>query len=164
MSLATDLLAQAKHLATKEPQRPKQASLRRALSAAYYALFHLLTSDAARSHSPRVLRSRVKRAFDHAAMKEVCIGIAAGSPSGKLAGLFAPPISQDLRDVARAFVELQQLRHQADYDLDYVPNRADVLQKVLLTEQAFTKWSAVKRSPNGLAFMAALLFHRIWRG
>jgi len=37
MSLHADLLAQAEYLAKKEPKRPRQASLRRAISAAYYA-------------------------------------------------------------------------------------------------------------------------------
>lgn len=44
MSLPNELLAQARHLATKEPRRPRDASLRRSVSAAYYALFHLLTA------------------------------------------------------------------------------------------------------------------------
>ena len=48
MTLANDLLAQAKHLATKEPRRPRDASLRRAVSSAYYALFHLLTAEASK--------------------------------------------------------------------------------------------------------------------
>jgi len=48
MSLPHDLLAQARLLATKEPRRPKDASLRRAVSTAYYALFHLLTDEASR--------------------------------------------------------------------------------------------------------------------
>lgn len=43
-----NLLAQAKLLATKEQSRPKQASLRRSVSAAYYALFHLLVDASAR--------------------------------------------------------------------------------------------------------------------
>ena len=46
VSLPRDLLAQARLLATKESSRPKQASLRHAISAAYYALFHLLVTDA----------------------------------------------------------------------------------------------------------------------
>ena len=37
MSLHADLLAQAEHLAQLESGRPKQASLRRAISSAYYA-------------------------------------------------------------------------------------------------------------------------------
>ena len=46
--LHDDLLAQARHLATRERRRPKQASLRRAVSAAYYALFHYLIDDVVR--------------------------------------------------------------------------------------------------------------------
>lgn len=48
MSLHTDLLKQATILATREPRRPFQASLRRAASAAYYALFHLLVEEGTR--------------------------------------------------------------------------------------------------------------------
>ena len=42
MSLHADLLDQAEQLAQLDPRRPKQANLRRAISSAYYALFHLL--------------------------------------------------------------------------------------------------------------------------
>ncbi len=45
MAFADDLLEQAYHLANKDAQ-PTQASLRRAVSTAYYALFHLLIDDA----------------------------------------------------------------------------------------------------------------------
>jgi hypothetical protein len=38
MPYAHDLLEQAKHLANREKKRPRQASLRRAVSTAYYAL------------------------------------------------------------------------------------------------------------------------------
>jgi len=46
MSLAKDLLDQANRLARSEKSKPKQASLRRAVSTAYYALFHLLIAEA----------------------------------------------------------------------------------------------------------------------
>jgi len=46
MSFADDLLEQSYDLAHKEPANPKQASLRRAVSTAYYALFHLLIDEA----------------------------------------------------------------------------------------------------------------------
>ena len=52
MSLHDDLLGQARQLAAKEPKRPLQASLRRAVSASYYALFHLLVYHAARRMFP----------------------------------------------------------------------------------------------------------------
>ena len=47
MSLHSDLLDQAGVLVRLEPRKPRQASLRRAVSAAYYALFHLLSEEAA---------------------------------------------------------------------------------------------------------------------
>lgn len=40
--IADGLLEQAEHLLDVDPRKPKQASLRRAMSAAYYSLFHLL--------------------------------------------------------------------------------------------------------------------------
>ena len=46
MNLAEDLLEQANHLARREKGKPKQASLRRAVSTAYYAAFHLLVAEA----------------------------------------------------------------------------------------------------------------------
>jgi hypothetical protein len=45
VSLASDLLDQASTLAGLDPMKPKQASLRRAISAAYYSVFHLGTSE-----------------------------------------------------------------------------------------------------------------------
>ena len=48
VSLQRDLLAQAHQLARHEPKRPNQASLRRAVSTGYYAVFHLLVDAASR--------------------------------------------------------------------------------------------------------------------
>ena len=49
MAFPGDLLEQAKHLSKRERRKPKQASLRRAVSTAYYALFHLLIEEATRN-------------------------------------------------------------------------------------------------------------------
>jgi uncharacterized protein (UPF0332 family) len=45
VALHDDLLAQAEHLARVDKKKPKQANLRRAVSAAYYALFHPVASS-----------------------------------------------------------------------------------------------------------------------
>lgn len=70
MTLAKDFLSQARMLAHREPRRPKQASLRRAASAAYYALFHLLVDAASRQLASGTgsleLRHRVARVFSTA--------------------------------------------------------------------------------------------------
>lgn len=46
MSIHKDLLQQARLLAILDEKRPKQANLRRAISSAYYALFHYLIDEA----------------------------------------------------------------------------------------------------------------------
>ena len=88
MSLHGDLLEQAGRLARQEPRKPKQASLRRAVSAAYYALFHLLINEATRLFLSGVqreaLRLRLARAFRHSAMKHVSQAFARGQIPRKL--------------------------------------------------------------------------------
>ena len=73
-SLPEHLLEQARHLAKRERTRPRQASLRRALSTAYYALFHFLIAEAVRQIGPNLSEdnyNRVYRWFDHGAMQRV---------------------------------------------------------------------------------------------
>ncbi|WP_309722581.1 hypothetical protein [Armatimonas sp.] len=82
MSLAHDLLEQAEHLAKRERGRPKQASLRRAVSTAYYALFHLLLEDAALQAVPGSLaswRPIAGRAINHGDVRKVAAWFASGA-------------------------------------------------------------------------------------
>ena len=66
MSLPEDLLEQAVHLATLDARRPKQANLRRAVSTAYYALFHLLTAfwRQLRQRALQILGRHLQEALD----------------------------------------------------------------------------------------------------
>jgi len=73
MGLPEDLLEQAQFLAQREQRRPRQASLRRAVSTSYYAVFHLLSASSASQASPAVpvgLSDRVQRSLEHGSMKE----------------------------------------------------------------------------------------------
>lgn len=72
MPFPKDLLEQARHLANREPKRPKQASLRRAVSTAYYALFHLLSMETAKNWKRSAERFTVARMLDHTPMVKVC--------------------------------------------------------------------------------------------
>jgi len=72
MPFADDLLEQAYHLAKRERKHPKQASLRRAVSTAYYALFHLLIDEAVGNWGIVRQRSILARTFDHGKMRSVC--------------------------------------------------------------------------------------------
>ena len=74
MSHPTDLLEQAVALRDLDPRRPKQANLRRAISSAYYAVFHQLIEDAVALLLPArlaELRVQVERKFVHSTMKKV---------------------------------------------------------------------------------------------
>src|SRR5258708_38531835 len=111
MAFADDLLEQAQHLARREPKRPKQASLRRAISTAYYALFHLPTTSAVANWKRVGQRAGLARAFDHRRMRDASDRIASRQYIGQTA-----VVVTRLRAVAKAFTNLQQDRHAADYD------------------------------------------------
>jgi uncharacterized protein (UPF0332 family) len=166
MSLAMDLLKQSRLLANHESKRPRQASLRRAVSSAYYALFHQLVDAASRklvtAKSGLVIRQRVARVFGHAEMKKFCQTLAnwdQNQPPKHLKELLQLPPSQDLRTLANAFVELQQARHEADYDISRRFSRDDVLALIRTTELAVAAFERMDRKGEerqllllGLAF------------
>ena len=158
MSLPADLRAQARLLATKASRRPKQASLRRSVSASYYALFHLLVSEATRRLISRSdgdeLRNCLSRAFDHATMKTVARQFASRSISPKLKpGLNGQDLQDEIVSVAATFVDLQQHRHEADYDVGRVFTRPEVLDVISDAEVAFSDWKAVRNTVQGDAFL-----------
>ena len=74
MAFADDLLEQAYHLASREKENVSQASLRRAVSTAYFALFHLLIDEAVSNWAVERQRGAIGRTFEHKAMKNVCEG------------------------------------------------------------------------------------------
>ena len=70
MAYADDLLQLARDITSLHPNEAHQPSLRRALSTAYYALFHLLISDAVASCSDPKLRASLSRMFDHGPLRQ----------------------------------------------------------------------------------------------
>lgn len=154
------LLEQARHLVRREPKRPRQASLRRGVSTAYYALFHFLIDQACRSmlgggtrHRPA--RLILGRAFAHGTMAQAARPFNGGS----LPAWFnwTTPIPVLLRDIAKAFRELQQQRHRADYDLSQPFSRTQATECVRLAETAIAGWPAVRDEPAAQLFLACLL-------
>lgn len=141
MSYPDDLIEQARHLIGRHKRRPKQASLRRATSAAYYALFHELTTAAATravgTTAPASFAGAVARTFDHRVMRDASADFVKATPPAKLRRLLdGVPVPQDLRDLADAFVVLRVRRHAADYDLVRRLLKADTGQGVDLAEEA----------------------------
>ncbi len=169
MSLQRDLLAQARHLATRERKRPKQASLRRSVSASYYALFHLLVDSGAKRLVPgderQALRHVLRRAFIHSHMKEVAVQFAGGTLKDRLKPAIDPyPIQPELRDVAQTFVHLQEVRHLADYDVARTFTRSEVLGYQVEAQQAFIDWGTINKTLQADTFLVALLTYGHLRG
>lgn len=149
MSLSRDLLDAAIELYRITPET--QAALRRAVSTAYYALFHLIIETACENW-PQPQRSRVARQFEHKRMKDVSAD--AGNkrpaiPSTAQAGLVV---------VANTFVLLQQNRHTADYNLSVVLTPEEVALDILLVEDAFKTWSDIKGEQVVQDYLFSLLF------
>src|ERR1700691_2499675 len=120
MALHHDLLEQARHLAGREPTRPRPASLRRAISATHYALFHFLAAEGARLNAPARpdgLRAQVRRVFIHADMKSLCRQFAGRTAlSEHLRSIASLPLDPGLISIAATFVDQKNARHAADYD------------------------------------------------
>ena len=163
MSLHDDLLGQARHLLTFDKRKPRQANLRRAVLASYYALFHLLTGESAQRlgpSTPASLTPHIRRAFDHTTMRQVCRAIV--TPQSGLNQTFHLKVSADLRRVADAFGSLQDARHKADYDLSSNLTRNEADLKVQEAEDAFAAWKKVRNSDEANIFLVALLLRKEW--
>jgi hypothetical protein len=165
MPLAAELLAQAHILATTDSGIPSQANLRRAVSSAYYAVFHLLISEAVTvliPAQPRALRNRVTRSFQHAEMQKICLALASGNLFEKFGTLFGNGISVDLRTVVVRFSVLQQARHTADYDVGEVFTRSVALAHVDDARLAFASWDRIRNTEEATVFLTALAFGARW--
>lgn len=130
--LHRELLEQARHLATREPRRPRQASLRRAVSAAYYALFHALAAEFARAF-PTAVRPAAGRLLEHGPAVDIAGKIRDGQAVYAMGRTTCPGT---LRTVADDFIRLQKARANADYDVAFVFTRSDVLGHVQRAERA----------------------------
>lgn len=155
MAYHDDLLRQAIQLVHKEPRNPRQASLRRAVSTAYYALFHLLISEAVANWNRASLRAALGRAFDHGIMKAASNRIQDTRQfpfTGK-----APRVVAALRDVAKAFAQLQEKRHTADYDNTTFWTRTEALVQVKSAERVFDTWKSIRNEQIAQAYLVSLV-------
>jgi len=169
---SAELLAQAGVLARREPRRPKQASLRRSISASYYSLFHFLIEEATRltvgaAHNRAALRQFAGRAFVHSKMKSVCDEFTKASPKSDALKPFWPTLSvhgnADLETVAENFIDLQEARHDADYNLSRHFTRQDAATAADQAKDAIDAWNCLKVANEPLALLFALSL-MLWPG
>jgi hypothetical protein len=171
MSIAAQLLDQADHLLTGygKPGGPDQADLRRTISNAYYALFHMLVDDAVDALCPKAppeLMRHFRRAFVHTNMKAVCKqfgGRRVAGLSDTMKANFTDPIEAPIIVLSRLFVQLQTQRHLADYDTFDDVDIADAIENVNAAKSAWTSWRNMPPSNNKTAFLVSLLMEKHWK-
>ena len=151
----SELLRIARHLATggvgTGRGRPRQAELRRAVSAAYYALFHALATSNANtligaSAELRALPAwtQTYRALDHRLAKsQITRGLAG--------------FAVEIQTFGRTFSAIQELRRRADYDPDASFTRAATIFTIDRAEAAIRDFEAASRTQRS-AFAAHVLF------
>jgi hypothetical protein len=171
-SLSIDLLAQAGMLARREPRRPKEASLRRSISSSYYALFHHLVEECTRlavgtAHNRARFRQFAGRAFVHGKMKAVCEEFAKTNPRNELLKPFWPSLNVsvniEVRTIAENFIDLQEQRHAADYDLSRHFTRLEATTAVDQAKEAIDAWRILKTSNPDISLLFALSL-MLWPG
>ena len=132
-----DLIRIAKQLASGavggRRGRPRQTELRRAVSAAYYALFHALALSCANLLSgtdrSRPSWEQIYRGLEHGHARNQC---------NDQSGMTAFPV--DIRYFGRRFVYTQGLRQHADYLPDASYSRRWVMQLIDETETALSSF------------------------
>lgn len=178
MNLHHALLEQAQHLVRREQRRPRQASLRRAISTAYYALFHLLVFEAVRVLMGSAIKdvrfqARLQRSFVHRQLREISRAFTFPGPSAKsqpprlpaevedfVKSIATPP--PDLIIVAEAVVDLYDARQEADYDIEPRYTRQEAADLVDAAARAFQAWDRVRSDPVARVYLISLLLATKW--
>ena len=147
-----DLIETARGLTELSARRPSQANLRRALSTAYYAVFHCLAAtvaDALMGKRRGDAWHQAYRALEHGSARRACqnMQVLREFPSS-------------IQRFAKTFGDLQSVRHRADYALDGRYNKPDVLADIGRAETAIA-WLEEAAIQHRRRFAAHVLFkHR----
>ena len=147
-----DLTEAARDLTESGRGRPTQARLRRAVSTAYYAMFHCLAATAAdlfigRRRGPAW--HRAYRALEHGKARSAC---------RQERTMQAFPT--EVRNFAKTFVVLQTERQRADYALDTnAYQKSDVLGYIASAELAIGRFEQAGIDARR-AFAAHVLFRQ----
>jgi uncharacterized protein (UPF0332 family) len=164
MSLADDLLIQSQTLLRKEPRRPRQASLRHAISSAYYALFHMLIADGSKIVTANeIVRGLVARTFVHGVMKKAAAAFSSGTLPRRLASVnLQGAIPPQLQSVATALVDLQEARHDADYNTVRRFTRSEACDVIDRASLAISDWRRIRGHEHAKLFLISLMLWDRW--
>jgi len=152
--MSSELIATARRLANYSAKKPRQADLRRAVSTAYYALFHTLAKECADrfigsspQHKSKAW-SQVYRALDHGMAKK---------SSQQVAKMGFPA---EIIHFADTFSRLQEHRHNAHYSPDVNYIRSDVLLLITEAENAIKQFRQCKARDRTAYVVLVLLKSR----
>jgi uncharacterized protein (UPF0332 family) len=131
VGLADELLEDAQYLAEKGIAENRSSCMRRAVSTAYYAVFHLLVEEFV-GHWPFAhQRARLARMFDHNKMRN--------APFAPINSKNPTATETALVDIRIAFGQLQADRHRADYDISWQIVATDVEYAITRAQDTFIK-------------------------
>ena len=157
------LFEQADKLIAPPVGRPRQADVRRAISSAYYGIFHAVITKAVDQFVGVTNRDKAHyglayRSVSHSRLREVCSGIQRSTPPGK----YKPyvPIGgfgSDIIALADTIEALQEKRHSADYDVMIRTNRSDAVLAIATARAALARLENAPQQEQ-LAFLSLLLF------
>lgn len=163
-----DLLTQAERLAHLDPRRPRQVNLRRAISSAYYSVFHFLIDAATRAiaggaSNRQQVRAVLARTFSHGSMARACKAFMGPSPPDVFVRAVGTGVPPDVRALSRLFVDLQEERHQADYDMLIIFPKAQVIARIAQVHTVPHAWKGVRKSPEARFFLFCLVLRPHFR-
>jgi uncharacterized protein (UPF0332 family) len=137
--------------------------IRRAISAAYYSVFHATLAAAADQYVGAVHRGTGRyalayRSIDHQKVRDVCAKVKLPSIPRELSA-YSPPdgFDSDTRDFASVLHELQQKRHDADYNPSIRVRTSDARLAISAARYALHRWEAAN-STSRESFLGLLLF------
>ncbi|WP_375395680.1 hypothetical protein [uncultured Sphingomonas sp.] len=141
---------------------PRQADLRRAVSAACYGLFHFIVTALADEFVGRTKRSDsrytlVYRSVDHRALKTLCAQTTRPGPTPRYLP-FAPTggFGTNIQAFSMAIVELQEKRHNADCDPSMRFGTSDAQLAISTARTALRRFGRAS-SARRKAFLTLLL-------
>lgn len=160
---ADHLFEQADKLASSSAVgRPRQVDLRRAISAAYYGLFHFCLAAVADEFVGVTRRTSrryelVYRSIDHRTFRDVCEEAVKPTPKAAFQPYFpANGLGGDIQAFSFAGIELQRLRHSADYAPLPRFGTADSKEAIKLARDAVRRFDAAPEE-NRKTFLTLLL-------
>jgi len=158
MRYARQLLELARVLAALDAPETRQASLRRSASTAYYALLHLLISEAVSNWSSYEHRPALARVFEHGKIRTACVNARAEAVrvTKSQTGSSEALVQEHLRVVAESFLRVHSRRELADYDMRPEWRDTDAWDAIDDVSNAFESWEAIRHDPAAQAFLVSL--------